>query len=514
MRSSARSHLIRTFASMLVSLFCCAQLSPSAIAQPGTILLSDDFDDGPVACGTLSPNWTSDDPNLGEIGTFTSNSDACSAFTRGGAVSVTSRLIDASSVTGADLTLWVRKGDDAFSENPEGSENLILEYANAFGDFVAIQVFDASAIADGAVTLVSTSLPFGALHSNLRLRLRQTSGSGGPPVNGGLGFDFWHFDDVLLVETGTPPPPPPTPTLTANSCDDFENGFINWTTTDTTRSNINGDTFSSASNSLFLRHGDVTTTSVVVPAPGLDEVTLFLQRGSDAFSENPEAGEDLIVEFLDNTGSFVILETFPGGGAQGEIFNRTYAMPASARHSGFRLRFRYGGASGVDFDYWHIDDVCLISALPDLSVSKVVTIEDASGAAPGETFAVPGAFARYTITVTNNGEGVVDAGTLDLSDTIDTNIVLFVGDLDGAGSPFAFTDGTGGAASGVLLDFSGLASGTDGIVFRNAGGSEIVPTPDFDANVASFGLVFQGAMQGASGGTPTTFSVEYRVRLD
>lgn len=484
----------------------------SGAAQPGTVLLSDDFDNGAIACGTLAPNWTTSDPNLGEIGTFTANSNSCSLFTRGGAVDVTSIAADASAAIGVDLTAWVQKGDDAFSEDPDSAaEDLVLEYLTVGGLWVPLQSFSAAALPDGAVTLVNISLPLTALHSGLQIRFRQLGGSGGPPANGGTGFDFWHIDDVVLIETGLPPP---LPTLTANSCDDFENGLSNWSVTDFSRSNINGDTFNSASNSLFLRHGDVTTTSVAVSTPSLEQVTIFVQRGDDAFSENPEAGEDLIFEFLDDTGTFVVLETFPGGGPQGEIFNRTFTMPASARHAGFRLQFRYGSASGSDFDYWHIDDVCLISGVPDLVAAKSVTIEDAAGAAPGETFAVPGVFARYRIDVTNNGIGVVDAGSLDISDIIDPNTIMFVGDLDGAGSPFIFTDGTGAAASGITLDFIGLASGGDGIEFLDGGGTSIVPTPDFDANVASFALNFQGAMLGAVGGTSTTFSIEYRVRLE
>ena len=487
----------------------------TASAQPGTVLFAEDFDNGPLTCDTLAPAWTSSDANLGDIDNSTSNSNACSLFTRGGAVTVTSLVIDTSGIIGADLSVWVRQGEDTFSEDPDnGGENLQIEYLNTGGSWISLQTLDAVAIAPGAVTLVNVSLPFDGLHSGLQIRVRQLGGSGGPPANNGIGFDYWHVDDVLLVETGTPPPPPATPTLTANSCDDFEGGLVNWTASDTARSGINGDTFGSASNALFLRHGNVTTTSVAVSAPALEEVTVFVQRGSDAFSENPEGGEDLIIEFLDDTGAFIILETFTGAGAQGEIFNRAYAMPAAARHGGFRLRFRYGAASGADFDYWHVDDVCLISGLPDLTVSKTVEIEDAPGAAAGETFAVPGAFARYRIEVVNNGTGVVDAGSLDLSDGIDANTVLFVGDLDGAGSPFVFTDGTGAGASGVSLVFGGLGDGADGIVFRDTGGAEIVPVPDFDPQATRFDLTFDGVMQGATGGTPTTFSVEYRVRLN
>ena len=67
-----------------------------AHAQPGTILLQSDFDDGLVACDPLGPTWASSDTDLAEVGTFTSQSGTCSVFTRGGAVSITSVTLDTS----------------------------------------------------------------------------------------------------------------------------------------------------------------------------------------------------------------------------------------------------------------------------------------------------------------------------------------------------------------------------------------------------------------------------------
>ena len=188
-------------------------------------------------------------------------------------------------------------------------------------------------------------------------------------------------------------------------------------------------------------------------------------------------------------------------------------MPASARHANFQLRFNYPAGSGPTFDFWHIDDVCLISSAPDLTVVKTVEIEP-DPVTGDPAFSVPGAFARYTIEITNTGPGVVDADSLGLSDMIDENTVLFTGDLDGSGGPFLFVDGTGAAASGVSLNFGGLSDTGDGVIFSNSSGAEIIPSTDFDFNVASFTLNFDGMMLSGGGGTPTSFSVQYRVRLE
>ncbi|MEL7488524.1 MAG: hypothetical protein AAGJ87_15065, partial [Pseudomonadota bacterium] len=200
-----------------------ATCAAPAAAAPGDIVFNDDFDAGAVACATLAPNWTTTDANLAGVDTFTSNSNSCSLFTRGAAVAVESVTFDLSTAIGARLDAWVRKGDDAFSEDPDTSaENLVIEYIDAGGLWNSLASFDSVTLADGAITIVSVDLPFAALHANAQIRFRQLGGSGGPPVNGGLGFDFWHVDDVLVIETGSPPPPPD---LAIDMCDDFERGF-------------------------------------------------------------------------------------------------------------------------------------------------------------------------------------------------------------------------------------------------------------------------------------------------
>ena len=251
-RTGYLGRLCAGFGRVCLGLFCLSVTLTGAYAQPGTVLWQSDFDSGPATCAPLGPVWSSSDSNLADTGTFTSQSGLCSVFTRGGAVSITSVALDTSSITGANLTAWVRKGDDSFSEDPDGAdENLVLEYADAAGSFIVLQTFSALTIADGGVTLVNAALPFGALHSNFQLRFRQLGGSGGPPANG-IGFDFWHIDDVVLTETGIAPPAPPPPVpLTANSCDAFENGLSNWTISDGTRGGISDATSNSPTNSLF-----------------------------------------------------------------------------------------------------------------------------------------------------------------------------------------------------------------------------------------------------------------------
>ncbi len=484
----------------------------AALAAPGDIVLSDDFDDG-AGCSALSPTWTVSDTNLGGISTQTSNSGNCSMFTRGDVVTITSPVYDLSAAVGVNLTAWLRQGLDTFSEDVDDGEDFVFEYLNAGGSWIAIDTLLGSGT-NGGVTNIDLDLPSTAFHSGFQLRFRQTGGSGGPPANGGIGYDYWHIDDVLLVETGTAPPPPLPTGLGLNRCEEFESGFGNWSTTNATRSGINGDTFDSSSNSMYLRHNAVTTTSISFDSNNLAEIQVWVREGADTFSENPEAGENLTFQYLNASNNWITLETFFAGGAQGDIFDRTYTMPASSWHANFRVRFSLNTGSGSDFDYWHIDDLCFVQATPDFDVQKSVVIEQDPINGTTNPLGIPGAWAIYSITVTNNGAGAADIGTMQIGDMIDDKTTLFTGDFDGFGSPFEFIDGVGADASGLTLDFGGLGDGTDGVVFRNSGGTSIVPSGGFDTNVARFDLAFDGAMNGTSGGGTPTFTLRYRVLVD
>ena len=113
------------------------------------------------------------------------------------------------------------------------------------------------------------------------------------------------------------------------------------------------------------------------PVVNLD---VWVRRGDDSFSEDPDNNEDLVIEYLNDSGSWIVLEAFVGQSTPGEIFTRSYALPAAAMHAGFQIRFRQTGGNGSDNDYWHVDDVCLTSGV---SVSYSFE-EDAWTGAPGE----------------------------------------------------------------------------------------------------------------------------------
>jgi len=322
-------------------------ISFSLLAAPGDVLFNDDFERI-----TLGADWTIDNSGGGDAGidTYTANSGSRSLYTRWNATAVTSRSFDLSAVSGAELTIWVRRGSDAFSEDPEvaGPEDLVIEYRDDVGNWQLLTRYVAGDT-PGQIFTPTFYLSANALHTNFQVRFRQIGGDG-------VDWDYWHIDDVVLTETAG------LPTLSFPFCDDFESGLNNWQVSfGGGDAGTGNQTSNSASNSLYLRWGDVSVVSnnIDLSAIGIANLGFWLRRGSDSFSEDPDNGEDFSVEYFNNSGAWINLETFPGNGTPGEIFNRRYMLPADALHNQFKIRFTMMGNDGSDWDYWHVDDICV-----------------------------------------------------------------------------------------------------------------------------------------------------------
>ncbi|SFR61831.1 LamG-like jellyroll fold domain-containing protein [Halogeometricum limi] len=153
---------------------------------------SADFEGGTLA----SESWTHDpgdaDAAAG-VNENTSNSGNHSAYHRSGAGSIVSPDLDTSAGSQVVVDYWVRKGDDAFSENPDvgTNEDLFVEYRNDAGNWVQIDKVDADE-PDGTIVdeskVVSAS---DATHPNFAVRFRQ---EGASSTDG----DYWHVDDVTV----------------------------------------------------------------------------------------------------------------------------------------------------------------------------------------------------------------------------------------------------------------------------------------------------------------------------
>ncbi|MFE8072910.1 hypothetical protein QQM79_17765 [Marinobacteraceae bacterium S3BR75-40.1] len=144
----------------------------------------------------LGADWSvGNEGGTAGISTQTAQSPTHSMFTSEDTVSVTSKAFDLSGYQSVDLSYWWRRGDDSFSENPEPNEDLEIEYLDSGGTWQTIESLPGSGI-NGEIGTTNFSLPPDALHSNFRIRFRQTRGSGN-------NFDYWHIDDVVLTGIAT-----------------------------------------------------------------------------------------------------------------------------------------------------------------------------------------------------------------------------------------------------------------------------------------------------------------------
>jgi len=473
-----------------------ALLPVSSMATPGDILFSDNFEDGnlgPWSTTNASISGVRNSPGFAGTGSF-------GAYTSNAAVTVTSPSINAA-VPEARLDIWVRRGSDLFSEDTDPGEDFVFEYQRADSSWVALRTYLGSGT-KGQIFNDTYILPQDALHGSLALRLRQTGGSG-------FDFDYWHFDDVVVTEIA------PALPLRVGRCDDFESGLsTNWNINQTTGfAGINSATSQSPRNSMYLNGGvvEVLSNTVDTSLAAFGDLTVWIRRGADAFSEDPDGGENLVVEYFDDTNNWVALETFSGSGGPGQTFSRAYNLPAAGRHAGFRLRFRMTGGSGAPWDYWHVDDVCFdISTDPVLQVSKVVQVVSDPINGTTNPRAIPGATMTYVIGVTNQGGGIVDTNTMVITDVVPTNTELYVD--TSSGDPISFIDGA--TPSGLNFSFA-----TD-VTFSNqpAGGPpySYSPVPDaqgFDPLVTGFRVNPSGQMDGATGGNNPSFDIGFDVRV-
>lgn len=469
----------------------------AAFSAPGDVLFADDFEDGTLAA------WTTTNASVSGVSNNAgwASSGVFGAYTSNQAVTVTSPSFNAA-VPEARLRLWVRRGSDTFSEDTDTNEDFVLEYRRADNSWGQLRTYLGSG-ANGQQYNETIILPADARHGNLAIRGRQTQGSG--PT-----YDFWHFDNIRVTEIA------PATGVGIGACEDFENGITtNWTVNAFSGSaGVNSATSQSPTSSLYLSEGVVEVTSVVIDTSDVSftDLTMWIRRGADAFSEDPDNGEDLEVQYLDDVGTWQTLETFSGSGPQGSIFLRTYNLPAGARHNSFQLRFRMTAGSGSGWDYWHIDDVCFDQELiPILQVTKLQQVLSDPVNGTTSPLAIPGAVVQYTVGVTNQGIGTVDSDSLVVTDPLPANLALYV-DTSG-GDPISFTNGP--TPSGLAYNYA-----TD-VTFSNqvGGGPPFnytpVPDPDgFDPAITGYRVAPTGIMSAASGGNNPSFNVTLRVRIE
>ncbi len=333
---------------------CVAFVTVSTLAQvgraaTGDVLFSDDFESGLA-------KWTSTSSADVNTNTMTAASATRSLYLRGRPAAATSTAIDASGRPALRVQAWVRRGSDAFSENPESGEDLQIHYLDVGHRWQLLREIPGGG-SPGEIFAVDSILSADALHVDFQLRISLTRASGGPPANSGLGWDYWHIDDVAVLEATAPLD------LDLGRCEEFDAGLANWTVSGTTGAALTTSQAANSGASSLALYGGVASATM---SQALDlstatdlGVELWVRRGSDSFSEDPDRNEDLYLEYQQDDGDWDELAYWRGDGTPGQIYEPSLSLPAAAAHDGFRLRLRTTGDDGPPWDYWHVDSLCL-----------------------------------------------------------------------------------------------------------------------------------------------------------
>ncbi len=189
------------------------------------------------------------------------------------------------------------------------------------------------------------------------------------------------------------------------------------------------------------------------------------------------------------------------------IFQYAFTVPPSAAAGGWTVRVT--GHEGVE----GVQDLgvggFVVVLRPVLTILKSSTVVSDPVNLASNPKRIPLAVVRYDISVTNSGPGVVDSGSLALTDLIPANASMYVGTT--SGSPVVFVNGS--TASGLTYDYPANVSYSSAGV---GGPWGYVPVPDadgFDPLVRALRVSPSGVMSAAAGANTPSFTVQYRIRI-
>lgn len=160
----------------------------------------------------------------------------------------------------------------------------------------------------------------------------------------------------------------------------------------------------------------------------------------------------------------------------------------------------------------------IVTGGPTLVHTKTVTLLSDPINGSTNPRSIPGSEQRYSILVTNQGAGAVDANSLSIVDAVPANTRLRVLDAGGPGSgPVQFVEGS--PASTLTYSYISLGSTTDSLDFSNDGGVTWTYTPvadadGYDAAVTHVRVRPSGTMPGSSVAGNPSFELRLRVRVN
>ncbi len=149
-------------------------------------------------------------------------------------------------------------------------------------------------------------------------------------VSAGTGFDPNKWQTVVGAEISGQSLSPPSPTMAAR---------------------FNGDPSGADS---------ITTQLINMSSESAVRVSYYFQQTGGG--ESPDSGDDLFIEYLNDSAQWIELAMYPGADPDMTVFQFVeHLLPVDALHAAFRLRIRNTATSGL-FDDWFVDDVAITPA--------------------------------------------------------------------------------------------------------------------------------------------------------
>ncbi len=321
------------------ALLCVSAVwSVPSVGAPGDIIFLEQFNNN----GDYNSDWS--DSGSGDASVTDDTFNSASRSLRIGEDTHTvisdSGRIDTSGISGADLSVWIRRGDDDLgdSEDPDTDEDLVFEYLNSSGTWVEFDTYTGAGT-DGEIFTPTFTLPNDALYNNLRLRFRFLQGNGN-------NLDYWHIDDVLITETGTVDPP-------GTSCDTYADNFgsssytnsdgsLDWSGNAWTETNDDGSASTGlieiSGGQLELTGNNTTNNAAITREADTSTAYQMTLEFDFEMLGGIEADDAALLEISSNGGSsWTTLETFVGF-SDGATGSRSYDISAYAA-SNMQIRF-------------------------------------------------------------------------------------------------------------------------------------------------------------------------------
>jgi hypothetical protein len=156
-----------------------------------------------------------------------------------------------------------------------------------------------------------------------------------------------------------------------------------WTTVVNCFSTNLGQNEPSPPNSLDLRglaSGGSQARTARMNTASVTNLQVSYQYQQQGNGNDPEPGDNLVVEYFNNVGNWVVAATHLGSDPVLATYTPvTLNLPADAKHSEFRLRFR-NTATQTGQDNWFVDDVSIIASPTNDNCSTASIITNGTSA--------------------------------------------------------------------------------------------------------------------------------------